>query len=82
MEHLLEKAHEQEVMLADGLNDALIAIGEQSGMFVAIYSTKKVLEALMAQGMDYQEAVDNYDFNIACAYVGEGMPVFVDDGLG
>ena len=51
-------------------------------MFVAIYSTKKVIEALMAQGMDYQEAVDNYDFNIACAYVGEGMPVFVDDGLG
>lgn len=81
MDNLIEKIKDLEIVTADGLDDAIVGIGEQSGVSVAIYSTKKTIEALMSQGMDHGEACEFYDFNIACAYVGQGMPVFIDDEL-
>jgi hypothetical protein len=37
-----------------------------------------VIEILMDQGMDHDEAIEYYEFNIVGAYVGEQTPLFVN----
>ena len=45
----------------------------------AIYSYKKTIKNLMRQGMDREEAIEYFDYNIAGAFVGDQTPVFLQD---
>lgn len=45
---------------------------------VVCYDKAKVLEILMEDGMDYEEAGEFYNFNIVGAYMGEKTPVFLE----
>ena len=67
-------------LLADGFEDALIGYGYQFTYPIAVYSRKKCIEILMDDGIiEYEEATEYFDFNVAGAYVGESTPVFLDD---
>ena len=67
-------------LLADGFEDALIGYGYQFNYPIAVYSRKGCIDILMNDGiMDYDEATEYFDFNVAGAYVGESTPVFLDD---
>ena len=64
-------------MTADGFDGAIIGAGEDCSGPVVIYDYDKVIEILMAMDMDYETAVEYYDFNILGSG-GSGMPVFQD----
>jgi hypothetical protein len=67
-------------LLADGFEEALIGYGYQFNYPIAVYSRSKCMEILMDDGiMDYEEAMEYFDFNVAGAYMGESTPVFLDD---
>ena len=67
-------------LLADGFEDALIGYGYQFTYPIAVYSRKRCIDILMDDGiMEYEEATEYFDFNVAGAYVGESTPVFLDD---
>tara|TARA_R100001510_G_C7582198_1_gene154778 strand:+ start:286 stop:429 length:144 start_codon:yes stop_codon:yes gene_type:complete len=36
------------------------------------------IKKLMKDGMDFEEAVEYFDFNVESAYVGPNTPVFLD----
>jgi hypothetical protein len=66
-----------EAMLADGLDDALAGFDTQGR---AVYFVNDILGILMARdGMTEEEAQEFFDFNIACAYVGEYTPIYMWD---
>jgi hypothetical protein len=66
------------ILLADGLNDALIGICHQFGRpAVAAYDSDKIIEILMSQSMTHEEAMEYFSFNIEGAWVGEYTPVFI-----
>ena len=66
----------EEAMLADGFDDALI--GADYGQNRAVYSIELMLQILMERdGMSLDEAIEYFDFNIGCAYVGELTPLYV-----
>jgi acetyl-CoA carboxylase carboxyltransferase component len=66
----------EDVLIADGFDDAVIGI-EPMTMRV-VYDIDKVIEILMDQGMDHDEAIEYYEFNIVGAYIGEQTPIFVN----
>jgi hypothetical protein len=67
------------VLLADGLDFGLIGVADRDGVRVAVYDADKVVELLMTRdGMDYDDAREFFDFNIAGAYMGPGTPVFME----
>ena len=67
-------------LLADGFEDALIGYGYQFNYPIAVYSRKRCINILMDDGIiEYEEATEYFDFNVAGAYVGESTPVFLDD---
>jgi len=67
-------------LLAEGFADALIGYGYRFNYPTAVYSRKRCIDILMDDGiMEYEEATEYFDFNIAGAYMGESTPVFLDD---
>jgi hypothetical protein len=75
----LLKERGQSTLLADGLEEAFLGLGYQFNKPLAIYSKSKTLDALMAEGMDEEQAQEYFSYNIAGAYVGEQTPVFLED---
>ena len=69
-----------EALFADGLDEALIGYTTyQPGPreSVPVYDLDRVLEALMRDGMDRDEAQEYIDFNVTGAWMGTHTPLFV-----
>lgn len=77
LEKILEQHEDEEILIADGFDDAVIGIEENSMRL--IYSVEKCINILMEQGMDMTEAVEYFDFNVSGSYVGEKTPIWCDD---
>jgi hypothetical protein len=75
--------NDDDLLYADGLLGAVIGIATRAdGLRVVCYSRDRVVQILMARDeMSEQEAHEYYEFNIACAWVGEKTPIFVVDVL-
>ena len=66
-----------EAVTMDGFDEAIIGFGCQySQNVVAVYSEEQIIEKL-AEEMSYEDAVEYYGFNIACAWVGPNTPIIV-----
>lgn len=76
LEKILEIYDVQELLKADGFDEAVIGIEEHKMRL--IYSVKKTLDILKKE-MTEQEAVDYFLHNIHCAYVGEKTPIWCWD---
>lgn len=68
-----------EALFADGFDDAIIGTARQmNSPTLVVYSVKRCIEILSKQ-MDYESAVEYFDFNVRGAYYGEHTPIFLDD---
>jgi hypothetical protein len=65
----------ENVLIADGFDDAIIGIEPMTLRLV--YDIDKVISILIKQGMNEEDAIEYYEFNIAGSYVGEQTPLFV-----
>jgi hypothetical protein len=75
----LNEAFEDELLLADGFEDALLGtvVGACRSP-VACYDYDKCVEILMRRdGMDEEAACEYLDYNAVGAYVGELTPLFL-----
>lgn len=79
---LAEVMPDEGVMLADGFEGAFIGMVEIFNKVVACYDREACLRIPMDRdGMDHDEAVEFFDFNVVGAWVGEKMPAFLDRGI-
>jgi len=75
---LLEALEENECLLADGFDSALIGI--TSGINpVAVYDINQMLTILVKRDkMNIEDALEHLDFNVIGGYVGEKTPIYMD----
>ena len=75
---LLQALEENECLLADGFDSALIGI--TSGINpVAVYDINQMLTILVKrEKMNMEDALEHLDFNVLGAYVGEKTPIYMD----
>jgi hypothetical protein len=66
-----------DLLFADGYDDAIIGVcaGHDSGRVA--YSVPKMIEACMKWAESHEEAVEWLEFNTFGAYVGENTPIYV-----
>ena len=65
-------------LIADGFNNAVIGVDEQSMRLV--YSVSKCITILIEeQGMTEEDAFEYFSFNVSGAYVGELTPIWCND---
>jgi len=77
LQALIETHPEDDFLVADGFDEAVIGYHQQSERL--IYSVKKCIEILVNQGMTVQDALEYFYFNVEGAYVGEKTPIWCDD---
>jgi len=69
---------DEELLLADGFDDAVIGIDESS--MRVIYSSGKCIEILMLQSeMLLDQAIEFFEFNVKGSYVGDKTPIWCED---
>ena len=69
---------DEELLRMDGFDDAVMGIDEHSMRL--IYSRSKILEILQ-KDMSEEDALEYFEFNIHCAYVGEKTPIICLDEI-
>ena len=77
LEEIVEYYQDEEILKADGFDDAVIGIDTQTMRLV--YSVTRCVETLILNGMDMEDAVEYFDFNVRGSYVGEKTPIWCDD---
>jgi hypothetical protein len=76
-EIIINKIPDQDFLFLDAFDDAIIGTCEKTD--VVIYSTKRIIEILMDGGMEYDDALEHFHFNMLNSYMGEMTPIFCDD---
>jgi len=72
---------EEDIIVADGFDDAIVGITEcwekdGTKTWKAVYHRERCISILIEDGMDFDEASEYFEYNVAGAYV-EGGPLFV-----
>jgi hypothetical protein len=85
LESIVEQYYDEELLKADGFDEAILGVVEDFNMPPRIaYSVKKCIQILM-EGNDYfdamswTDAMEYFSFNVSGAYVGEKTPLWVQD---
>lgn len=78
LDKIVEWFPEDEVLIADGFDDAIIGIDSNSMRL--IYSVSKCIE-ILSKDMDEEEVVEYFDFNVRVSYVGGKTPIWCIDNL-
>jgi len=80
LKKIVEEYPDEVLLKADGLDKAVIGVDINS--YRLVYSFKKCLRVLMEDmGMEYDDALDYFYYNISGAYVGEHTPIWVNDNF-
>jgi len=77
LDSILDNYPDEEILSADGLDDAIIGL-EMNSMKL-IYSVSKCLEKFVEDGMTEDEAIEYFEYNVFCAYVGDHTPIWCYD---
>jgi hypothetical protein len=75
---IMEKYPDEEFLLADGFNEAVLGVDEKSMRL--IYSISKCINILM-EDMSEEDAFEYFYYNVSGAYMGEKTPIWCDDIL-
>lgn len=76
-ENLMDILEEEECLTADGFDDALVGCTYGANV-VAVYDINKMIEILMEEGTNYDDAVEFLDYNVVGAYLGEKTPLYIN----
>jgi len=77
-----------DMLTVDGFDDAILGYADCWGVAIGgggerlyrvVYSVRRIVEALVAAGMDEESAMEYFEFNIAGAYLGPNTPVYMYD---
>lgn len=79
IDQLVEKYEDDDLLKADGFDDAIIGVDERTMRL--IYSVSKCIEILMKEDMDEDEALDYFYYNVSGSWVGEQTPIWCEDRL-
>ena len=78
LEQIFENYYEQDFLIADGFDDAVI--GVEINSMCLIYSVSKCIEILQ-EHMSKEDAIEYFEYNVSSAYVGEQTPIWCYDNL-
>lgn len=65
-------------LFADGFEDCVIGYFRRCGQPIVIaYDAERCIDKLVGDGMEREEAIEYFEFNVVGAWVGDGTPAFV-----
>ena len=81
LEDIIERHPDEEFLIADGFDDAIIGVSDDFNQPLRlIYSEKKCLE-ILSKDMTMLESIEYFDYNVKGAYMGEKTPIWSLDNF-
>jgi len=77
---MIEKCIElvgEDIILAEGFDDAFLGVVNRAGEKFALYDEDKCLEILEKDGMSHTEAIEYMDYNIRSVFAGLTAPGYL-----
>lgn len=76
---IVESYPDTEFIFFDGFDEALLGVVERFNDHpVTLYDEEHCIEILVEdQGMEHEEALEYFDYNVKGAYLGKSTPAFV-----
>lgn len=81
LEEIMESFPDEEFLVADGFDDAIIGVADAFDEPRLVYSVRKCIEILMSEDMSEEDALDHFYYNVSGAYVGPQTPIWCRDNL-
>ena len=83
LDPLIQEQLSEKAVILDGYNDCVVGIGSiyPHSYNVLIYDVGKIIDSLVKDGMDFEEAQEFYAFNIAGLFAGPGTPILMSDTI-
>lgn len=78
LDKILEWFPEEEILKADGFDEAIIGI--ETNEMRLIYSVSKCIQ-ILCRDMSEEDAIEFFDFNVRGSYVGDKTPIWCTDDL-
>jgi hypothetical protein len=78
LEQILENYYDEDFLIADGFDDAVI--GVEINSMRLIYLVSKCIEILQ-EHMNEEDAIEYFEYNVSGAYVGEQTPIWCYDNF-
>jgi len=75
LSEIVELHPDVEFLKADGFDECVI--GFDVAKFRLVYDAGKIIEQMVNDGMDEDDAYEFFEYNISGAYVGEQTPIYV-----
>ena len=79
IDQIIEQYYDEEFLKADGFDDAIIGVATDFTEPRLIYSVSKCLQILEEEGMNSEDALEHFTFNVSGGYVGEQTPIWCWD---
>ena len=77
LQNIIERyADEEEILIADGFDEAVIGIDEKQ--MRVIYSVSKCIE-ILTRDMSEEDAIEHFNYNVSGSWVGEKTPIWCYD---
>jgi hypothetical protein len=78
LESILENYPDESFLKADGFDEAVIGVDENSMRL--IYSVSKCIE-ILREDMSEEDALEHFYYNVSGSYVGEKTPIWCIDNF-
>ena len=76
IESLITEFPDDELIVADGFDDAILGYDADNGKIV--YSISLCIEILIeSEGMEEEDAIEHFYFNVKGSHIGEKTPLFI-----
>jgi len=81
LDQIVEQYPDSEILKCDGYDDCVLGYEYNwDGNIRLIYSIDKIITKLVGDdGMDVDEAIEYFEFNMRGSYVGEQTPIWCQD---
>ena len=76
LKDLYDMYPDENFLKMEGFDEAVLGVEDRTMRLV--YSKSKIMRQLI-KSMDYETAMEHFDYNIAGAWVGEQTPIIVND---
>ena len=78
----LSECHGDELLFADGYDDAIIGVAIGFDSQRVVYDVQKMIDICVEQsGEPYASAVEWLEYNTFAAYMGENTPIYVEGNV-
>jgi len=80
LDQILEQYPDTPILKCDGFDECVLGYEYNwDGVIRLIYSVDKILTNLVGEGMDVEDAIEYFEFNMRGSYVGEQTPIWCQD---